>query len=60
MTLKNSFTICLFAYVACISIWYAFTPNQRIHEGNKYERTVENSDLDEYDLESEEEWEEIY
>ena len=60
MTLKNSFSICLFAYVACISIWYAFIPNQRIHEGNKYDKTEETSDLDEYDLESEEEWEDMY
>jgi MFS transporter, MFS domain-containing protein family, molybdate-anion transporter len=60
MTLKKSFSICLFAYVACISIWYAFTPNQRIHEGNKYDKTEETSDLDEYDLESEEEWEDMY
>ena len=59
MTLKKSFTICLMTYVACIFIWCAFTPNQKIHDGNKYERPA--SDLDEYDLESEEEeWEEMY
>jgi len=60
MTLKNSFTICLMSYVACIFIWCAFTPKQRIHEGNKYDKTEETSDLDEYDLESEEEWEDMY
>ena len=60
MTLKDSFTICLMRYVACIFIWCAFIPNQRIHEGNKYDKTEETSDLDEYDLESEEEWEDMY
>lgn len=61
MTLKNSFTICLMTYVACIFIWCAFIPNQKIHEGNKYVKTEETSDLDEYDLESEEEeWEDMY
>lgn len=54
MTLKSSFAICLVAYITCISIWYTFTPNEKIG----YERTVESSD--EYDLESDEELEEIF